>query len=166
MNVPSRNDAPSGLDLHARSMAHELAGRDPGFVYEYKSSDPLHPHFFGNYLRRRELGNQVSGYVFVEPWELVSQGEVEQGRKRADDTKGVDTKVTHGSLVLMRTTAENARRSHLITDRMVDIQGSALAANERQQMGQTRFGAQVFSGNMESGAHAAPVVSAQLTGGK
>src|SRR5215204_7654272 len=103
MNVPSRNDAPSGLDLHARSQAHEIAGRDPGFAYEYKSSDPGHPQYFGHFLKRREIGNAVAGFTFVDPWELVHQGEVDQGRKRADDTKGVDTKVTHGTMVLMRT---------------------------------------------------------------
>ncbi len=166
MNVPSRNDAPSGLDLHAKSMAHEISGRDPNFVYEYKSADPRHPQYFGLYLKRREIGNQVAGYTFVEPWELVQQGDVEQGRKRADDTKGVDTKVTHGSLVLMRTTAANAQKSHLMNDRLVDIQNDALHANERNQIGQTRFGVQVHSGNGASGAFDAPVVSSQLTGGK
>lgn len=166
MHVPSRNDAPAGLDLHSRSQAHELSGQDPNFTYEYKSTDPKHPQYFGNYLKRREIGNPVAGYTFVEPWELVHQGEVEQGRKRADDTKGVDTKVTHGSMVLMRTPKANAQKAHLMNDRMVDIQSAALHANERKQIEQTRFGAQVFSGDGTSGAFAAPVVSAQLTGGK
>lgn len=166
MLVPSRNDAPAGLDLHARSQAHEISGRDPSFVYEYKSNDPGHPQYFGNFLRRRELGNDVIGFTFVEPWELVHQGEVEQGRKRADDTKGVDTKVTHGSLVLMRTPKANAAKAHLMNERMVAFQDRALQSNERKQIEQTRYGSQVHSGNLESGAHAAPVVSSQLTGGK
>jgi len=166
MHVPSRNDAPAGLDLHAQSRAHELSGKDPNFHYEYKSLDPKHPQYFGNYLKQREIGNQVAKYVFVDPWEVVHQGEVEQGRKRADDTKGVDTKVTHGSMVLMRTPKANAEKVHLMNDRMVNIQSAALHSNERNQIEQTRFGAQVFSGDVTSGAHAAPVVSANLTGGK
>ena len=166
MNVPSRNDAPAGLDIHSRSMAHEIAGRTPGFAHEYKSADPRHPQYFGNYLKRREIGNAVAGYTFVEPWEVVHQGEVEQGRKRADDTRGVDTKVTHGSLVLMRTPEANAAKERAMKDRMVEIQSAALHANERQQIGQTRFGVQVSSGDATSGAFDAPVVSSQLTGGK
>jgi len=166
MNVPSRNDAPSGLDLHAKSMAHEIAGKDPAFVYEYKSKDPAHPQYFGNYLKRREVGNQVAGFTFIEPWELVHEGDVEQGRKRADDTKGVDTKVTHGSLVLMRTPKANAEKAHLMNARMVELQSTSLHSNERASIQQTRYGTQVFSGDATSGAHAAPVVSSQLTGGK
>lgn len=167
MHVPSRNDAPAGLDLHARSLAHELSGQDPAFYYEYKSTDPKHPQYFGNYLKRREIGSQVTGYTFVEPWELVHQGEgVEQGRKRADDTKGVDTRVTHGSMVLMRTPKANASKTHQMNDLMVDIQGKALHSNERKQIEQTRYGAQVFSGTLADGAINASVVSSQLTGGK
>jgi hypothetical protein len=166
MNVPSRNDAPAGLDLHARSMAHEIAGRDPGFVYEYKSTDPKHPQYFGNYLKRREIGNQVAGFTFVEPWELVRQDDVEQGRKRADDTKGVDTRVTHGSMVLMRTPKANADKAHLMNERVVNMQSASLAAGEKNQIERTRYGVKVFSGDMTSGAVDATVVSAQLTGGK
>jgi hypothetical protein len=147
-------------------MAHELAGQDPAFAYEYKSADPQHPQYFGRYLKRREIGNQVVGYTFVEPWEVVHQGEVEQGRKRADDTKGVDTKVTHGSLVLMRTPRANADKERLMNDRKVDYQDKALKAGERQSIERTRYGAQVFTGDGQSGADNAQVVSSQLTGGK
>ncbi len=166
--VPGRNDVPSGIDVYSRSRAHELAGQDPKFEYQYVSKNPDHPNWVGNYTQQRELGNPVSGYVLMEPWEVVQRapGQVAQGAKRADDTKGVDTTMTHGSLILIRTPKENAVKARFIADRMTELRSVSLDAGERAQSGYTRYGAKVFSGNGESGAHAAPVVSAQLTGGK
>jgi hypothetical protein len=167
--VPGRNDAPSGIDVYSTSKAQTLAGRNPDFEYQWVSKNPDHPNHVGNYTQARELGNQLTGYVMQDPWEVVTRGEgVEQGRKRADDGKGVDTTVTHGSLILIRTPKANAEKARFIQDRYVDKQADARSAGERTTAlnGNVRLGARVFSGDGDSGAMSAPVVSAQLTGGK
>ncbi len=166
--VPGRNDAPAGINVYSVSKAQELAGRNPDFEYQWVSKHPDHPQHVGNYTQARELGNQLTGYVMQDPWEVVTRGEgVEQGRKRADDGKGVDTTVTHGSMVLIRTPKVNAEKARYIADRYVDRQADARAAGERQTAmnGNVRLGAMVSTGDGASGFPAMPK-SAELTGGK
>ena len=157
--IAGRNDAATGLDVYATSRANELQGRNPEFAYEWKSKDPAHPQYAGNYLKRRERGNQIAGYVLLDPWEVVTDGQVDQGRKRADDGKSVDTSTTHGSMILMRTPIANAEKERAMNERMTDIQSKALEAGERDSIGKTLCGARVLPGD-------ATATSAQLTGGK
>lgn len=169
-NVPTvagRNDPPKGLDVYARSRAHELSRQDPKFDYQYVSRDPKHPQFVGNYLKPREIGNPIAGYVMLDPWEVVHEGETEQqGRKRADDGKPVDTTMTHGSMIMVRTPKANAEKARLMNDRITEKQSAAMSDGERSRTETVLYGAKVYHGNGESGALAQNVVSAQLTGGK
>lgn len=116
--VPPRND-PNPLEPYSRSRALELAGRDPGFHYEWK-----HPSDVATHLRPQEIGDQFTGYLMIDPWEVVDDRQgVTQGRGRADAGKAVDTTVTNGELVLMRTTQENAAKYRVIEqrrDRLID----------------------------------------------
>jgi len=164
--VPGRNDVPEGMEIHARSRAGELSGQDPRFQYQWVSKDPRSPQFVERYLRDREIGSPVAGYYTAPAWELAKAGEVKQGAKRADDGKPVDTTLTNGDLVCIRTTKENWEREQHMKERITEAQAAGLASNERKQIEQTRYGVQVYSGDATSGAHAKSVVSSELTGGK
>ena len=164
--VPGRNDVPEGIDLYSRSRAGELSGQNPEFAYQYVSKDPKHPMYVGRYLKPRELGNAVAGYMVAPAWEVAKHGDVQQGQKRADDTKGVDSTVTHGDMILIRCPKAQAEKEAWMVKRISEINSAELAQNERRQIEQTRYGTQVYYGDGTSGAHAAPVVSSQLTGGK
>jgi len=147
------------MEVYAESRAYQLRNQDPKFAYQWASKDPAHPQYVGNYLRRREIGNQATGYSIQDPWEVVQEGAVEQGRKRADDGKPVDTTVSNGSLVLIRTPKENAERASYLNEKMCDIQDSALLKGERKAIDKTLYGVKVQGGD-------ALPTSAQLTGGK
>lgn len=118
--VPSRKDPPAGVDIYSRSRANEIQGKNPGFRYEYASVLPDHPQYVGNKLKRHEIGDASVGYCMCDPWEVVPEADVAQGKKRADDTKGIDTAVTHGNLVLIRTTADNHARYEEIKRRKAE----------------------------------------------
>ena len=165
--VAERNDSPEGINVYAKSKAHELSEQDPNFSYQYVSLREDHPQFVERYLKPREIGNPVAGFITLDPWEIVRKGEVVQGQKRQDDTKGIDTKVTHGSLTLIRTPKANANRARLMDERMTEMTSKALSTNERGiAPGNIRYGVQVYHGNGESGAGDATINSANLTGGK
>jgi hypothetical protein len=165
--VPGRNDVPEGMEIHARSRAGELSGHDPGYQYQWASKDPRSPQYVERYLRDREIGSPVAGYYTAPAWELAKPGQVKQGGgKRADDGNPVDTTLTHGDLVCIRTTRKNWEREQHMKDRVVEAQAAGLASNDRKQMDQTRYGVQVYTGDATSGAHAKSVVSSELTGGK
>lgn len=105
--VPARNDLKK-VEVYAVSRALELAGRDPESAYQYMSTDPANPSYYGKFLTKHEVGDPESGYATAEPWEFVSTTEgVTTGRPRDDQGKAVDTAVRHGSLVLMRTSKTN-----------------------------------------------------------
>ena len=111
--VPGRSDPPS-IDIYSRSKAHEISGKDPDFEYQYFSKDPKHPtSYVGNRTRRHEIGDQSVGFCMVDPWEVVHDTEVQQGKKRADDGK-VDSTVTHADLVLCKTPKANARTARAV----------------------------------------------------
>lgn len=99
--VPARNDLKK-VEVYAHSKAFELAGRNPGFEYQFMSTEADHPQYYGKYLAQHEIGDAISGYATVEPWEIVQARDVKQGRTRDDEGKSVDTAVKNGKLVLMR----------------------------------------------------------------
>ena len=164
--VPGRNDVPEGIDLYSRSRAGELSGQNPEFAYQYVSKDPKHPMYVGRYLNKRELGNAVAGYMVAPAWEVARHGDgVQQGAKRADDTKGVDSTITHGDMILIRCPKAQAEKEAWMVNRISEITSTELAQNERKQIDETRYGVQVQMGNGETGFPARPN-SSQLTGGK
>ncbi len=105
--VAPRNDLKK-VEVYGESKARELAGQDPGFRYQYMSTDPKNPSFYGKFLRRHEIGDAESGFAQADAWEFVPESDgVTQGRPRDDQGKPIDTALRHGDLVLMKTTAEN-----------------------------------------------------------
>lgn len=155
--VPGRSDPPS-IDIYSRSKAHEISGKDPSFEYQYFSTDPKHPtSYVGNRLRRHEIGDQSVGYTMVDPWEVVHDNEVQQGKKRADDGKGTDTTVRHADLILCRTPKANAGRYQAINDLRADRSQKMLASGERRGDKFASTKARVRVGYAEDGAHDAGV---------
>jgi hypothetical protein len=150
--VAPRNDPPK-VDIYSRSRAHEIEGKNPGFHYEYFSQDPKHPSYVGNRLRKHEIGDPQAGYAMVDAWEVVHDGEVQQGRKRADDTKGVDTTVTHGGLILCRTPKENHAKYQAINDRRSEQSQRMLTAGEKSGNRFVSLRTRVAAGFGEDGVH-------------
>jgi hypothetical protein len=83
--------------------------KEPGFEYQWvERLDPSHPQHVDNYLNPRNIGDQEVGYATMEPWEICSsKREHFTGNRREDSGKPIDTTITNGSLILIRTTAEN-----------------------------------------------------------
>jgi hypothetical protein len=142
--VPPRNDLKK-VEVYAVSKALEISGKDPGCEYEYKSTDPNHPGYYGNYDHQHEIGDSSVGFATVEAWEPVSRKEVTQGRPRDDQGKPIDTAIRHGSLVLMKTTKEN-HAAYAEIDRLRDIQKSKyLRAGDKEQINGDNGGAATYT---------------------
>lgn len=150
--VAARNDTRSGVDVYARSKAHEIQGRDPGFEYEYFSTDPTHPSFVGERLKKHEIGNPVAGFCMVDPWEVVKSTDVVQGAKRPDDTKGLDSTITHGKMVLCRTPKANRAKYDEINRRKAEAVAMATARQQKSYGGVVRNTVSVHTGFAEDGA--------------
>ena len=106
--VPPRNDQrPEPVFVKATIVDQQTK---PGFVRKwFAARDERHPSYYRNYLKASQIGDPEVGYCQAGPWRIVPQDEAEQGRKRDDDGKSLDTGTTHGDLVLMETTEDNYR---------------------------------------------------------
>ena len=103
--VPSRNNLTEKPVLYKQSKANQLQGRDQEFHYEFLPTDPRHPQWVENKLRRHEYGYAATGYVEVEPWEVVhseTDPAVRQELAREDQGKPIDTKIWRGTQILCR----------------------------------------------------------------
>ena len=108
--VPALNDLKSS-PLYKGSRAAELAGRDPGFKYEYKTLDENHPQCLAKSgaLTVHEYGKDVSGFVQVEGWEVVNRQtdpRVRPAEVREDQGKPIDTRIRKGNQALFRLPAD------------------------------------------------------------
>lgn len=128
--VPPRND-PKALEPYAKSKALELQGRTPGFKYEWiRRSDVEYKS------RPHEIGDSVVGFLMVDGWEVVdSRQGVTQGRARDDAGRPVDTVMTNGELVLMRTTDENHAKYQVIERKRDALIDKRLAGGQRHSFG-------------------------------
>ena len=150
--VPERNDAKT-VDIYSRSRANEISRKDPGFVYEYFSRDPKSPSYVGKKLQAHEIGGEVTGFAMVDPWEVVDAATVEQGQKRPDDTKGIDTTVTHGEDILCRTPVANHAKYGAIEDRKQRFIDDKFRGEEATLRSGSRVRSFVSTGFAEDGAH-------------
>lgn len=124
--VAPRND-PAALEPYSRSRALELAGRRPDMEYQWIRRDQV-----ADYTRAREIGNQYTGYLMVDPWEVVDDKQgLSQGKARADAGKPVDTVMTNGELILVCTTKENHRKYAVIEEKMDGLIDKRLSKGER-----------------------------------
>lgn len=100
--VPPRNDFPAKAALYKNSRALELQNRDPDFVYQNFSTDPTSPAYIGRRLVKHERGNARTGFVMVEPWEVVNSQTDKDVRSldpRTDQGKPVDTVQRFGTQI-------------------------------------------------------------------
>jgi hypothetical protein len=153
--VPKRNDPPKGVNVYSRSRAEEISGKDPNCHYEWASTNPDHPQYAGKKLRRHEIGGP-GNYAMCEPWEIVPSDEIEQGRKRADESKRFDTATRNGSLVLLKTSKENAALYETVNNNAASGYTKGLAQGHHGGTpGYTRTKVRAEVGNMETGAERA-----------
>tara|TARA_R110000868_G_scaffold184783_1_gene426431 strand:+ start:607 stop:1119 length:513 start_codon:yes stop_codon:yes gene_type:complete len=84
-------------------------GEEPGYKYQWvEERDINHPQHVSKYMRRQRIGSADVGFAEVEGWEVVHiKPEELKGRPRDDQGKPVDTVMRHGSLVKIRTSADN-----------------------------------------------------------
>lgn len=126
--VPPRND-PNPLEPYAKSQALQISNARPGFVQQWVKADEVH-----KYTRRQEIGDPSTGYLMVEPWQVVDRTSgYEQGRKRDDASEGVDTVITNGELILIETTEENHKKFAIIEAKRDEQIDKRLAQGEKSQ---------------------------------
>lgn len=152
--APARRDQKK-VEVFKQSRANEIAGRKPGFRYQYFAKDPKHPQYIGNYTREHEKGNDDVGYVRVAPWQVVNAKEsgVSQAAPRDDQGKALGTTVERGDLILAEIPEEEAQKYDVINRMMSDNQAKRL---KRGGMSDTRDlvvedGAGKYRGTVQEG---------------
>jgi hypothetical protein len=145
--VPPRNDLRKS-PLYKGSRAAELAGRDPDFVYEYKTLDENHPQCLdkSGALSEHEYGKDVSGFVQVKPWEVVNRqndSRVKQAEPREDQGKPIDTRVRRGNQVLCRLPREEHEKYAVADAAYTDFIEKQIFSPERRGDGEARMTAVV-----------------------
>jgi len=87
----------------------DQAGHRPGYRRQwFHAKDPQSNRYFGRFLQEQFVGDREVGHCKAAPWTVVSNAGAKPGRKRDDDTVGIDTALTHGDLVCLETPEDNA----------------------------------------------------------
>jgi len=130
--VPARNNFKKE-PVFVKATIADQAGSRPGYVRMWvNGKDPQHPNHVDKYTTERFVGDESIGYCKAEPWTVVQRGAAKQGRKRDDDSAGIDTAQTHGDLVLIETTEENAAVFSKYKDLRADQRAKALGAGDSE----------------------------------
>lgn len=120
----TRNDQ-KPIKLSRRSVCGS-ENKIPGFVHQWVSVDPRHPNYIERYLDADEIGDQLTGYCRVEPWEIRlnkrrmnAAGKPKRGDSDAPDIRddqGHPMSAGHrnGNLILIQTTEENYARYEFV----------------------------------------------------
>lgn len=114
----------------------DQAGARPGYRRQWVKGgeDPAsrqHPNHVEKYLRNEIfVGDGDIGYCKAEGWTVVPRSTAKPGRKRDDDTAGVDTGLTHGDLVCIETPEENAEIWDAYRKMRADRRANALRDGE------------------------------------
>jgi hypothetical protein len=132
--VAPRND-PAALEPYRKSQATKIAGQRPGFTYQW-----CRPEELDTKLRRHEIGSQHTGYLMVDPWEVVAQDKIElPGPGMPSAGKSTDTTVNNGELILLCTPDENAAKYARIEQEMDKLIDRRLSTGESHSFGDTSF---------------------------
>lgn len=145
--VPPRNDLKKS-PLYKGSRAADLAGRDPNFVYEYKTLQEDHPHCLDKtgQLHEHEHGTQVGGYVQIRGWDVVSRQtdpRVRPMETREDQGKPIDTRIMKGKQVLCRMPREEHEKYTLADAAYSEFIEKQIFSPERRGDGQAHMTAVV-----------------------
>lgn len=130
--VPARNDL-EPRDPFVKSTIADQAGHRPGYIRKWFAVDPKHPSYFRNKLRPYHVGNPDIGYATVQPWSVVESVDAKPGRKREDDTSGIETALVHGDLVCLETPIENQALELEAERRTEKLRNERLHAGERSE---------------------------------
>lgn len=156
--VPKRNDPPAGVSVYSKSKAHEIAGKDPDFDYEYKEArDATNPGYVENYLHKQEITDGQGNFVTLDPWIPVEVKEVKQGSKRADDSAGVSTQVRHGTGILCKTPIKNRQAREWLEANRNEQSRRALVGGERTGDRFVNLRGRVALGTADDRAHDADI---------
>jgi len=130
--VPPRNDFRKE-PVFVKATIADQAGARPGYVRQWvNAKDPQHPQYFEKYTREQFVGDANIGYCKAEPWRIVPKGEAKPGRKRDDDTVGIESALTHGDLVCIETTEENAAAFLKYKELRSEARARALGAGDSE----------------------------------
>lgn len=114
----------------------DQAGHKPGYRRQWVNrTDMRHPQHVDRYMREEFVGDGEIGYCKAEPWTVVERASAKPGRQRDDDTKGVDTSQTHGDLVLIETSDENAAIYDAYDKLRRQARARALSMGDNEQIG-------------------------------
>ena len=111
-------------------------GARPGYRRQWVKfgEDPTsrqHPSHVEKYLRENLVGDADIGFCKAEPWTVVPRSTAKPGRKRDDDTVGIDTALTHGDLICIETPEENAAIWDKYKELKADRRANGLREGER-----------------------------------
>lgn len=104
--VAPRND-PKPQPVFVKATIADQAGYRKGYVRQWFSTDKDDPRYWGKYTKAHHVGDPGTGYAKAEAWTHVDEADAAPGRKRDDDGKGIDGKLTHGDLVCLETPEDN-----------------------------------------------------------
>lgn len=94
--------------IFVKASVADQAGYRPGYVRQwFHAKDPQNRLYWGRYAQPQFIGDGEVGRCKAEAWTPVNRADAKPGRKRDDDTAGIETALTHGDLVCMETTEEN-----------------------------------------------------------
>lgn len=128
--VPHRNNL-KGEPLFVKATIADQNAR-PGYVRQWLSTNKQHPQYYKKYIVSQTVGDVAIGYCQAEPWTIVDRKDAKPGRKKDDDTSGVESAQTHGDLILVETTEENAAIFRKADKLRTQSRERALATGERE----------------------------------
>lgn len=158
--VPPRNNLKTE-PVFVKASISDQAGARPGYVRQWvPSKNELHPQYYKKYLQRQHIGDANIGYCEVDAWTVVPRKDAKPGRKGDDDTSGIETAQTHGDLILIETTEENAHRYRVADKLRVESRARAMRAGEKETItaadgaGRASFKARAGVGTLADDARA------------
>lgn len=113
-----------------------------------------HPSHVDKYIRGGEIwvGDADIGFCKAEPWTIVERRTAKPGgRKRDDDTAGIDTALTNGDLICIETPEDNARIWDKHKELRADRRASGLRSGERDVTRADNGGAGVVTARLGQG---------------
>lgn len=162
--VPARNNFKKEPIFVKATIADQMGSR-PGYrrmwVPGGKDQEARrHPQHVEKYLSERWVGDADIGICKADAWTVVERKSAKPGRKRDDDTAGIDTAQTHGDLVLIETPEENAAIFDKYKEMRADRRANGLRDGEREVKtadngGQVRFEARLGQGAAGDDPHSA-----------
>jgi hypothetical protein len=128
--VPPRNDF-RAEPVFVKGSIVDQAGFKPGYHRQWFNARDVNSRgHYERYLKPQYIGDPHIGYCKAEAWSVVPRDEAKPGRKRDDDTSGIETALTHGDMVCLETTLENYAIWQKADELRSDARDRAMRAGE------------------------------------